>query len=131
MIWCHLNVVFFLFFVFTFATKSITFCLCLLKLHGIASFKDGSHAETHIDIKVIVEDENDNPPVFLGQEPAYIKERCPQGEWGSSLPTFSDFFDEILLTFMAAKSESMYLIDENECLISYKPLCKKPNKDVK
>lgn len=56
-------------------------CLFLLKLHGIAKYRDGSHAEAHIDIKVIVEDENDNPPVFMGQEPAYIKERCPQGEW--------------------------------------------------
>lgn len=64
-----------------FAIESMAFCLCLLKLHGRARFKDGSHAEAHIDIKIIIEDENDNPPVFLGQEPASIKERCPQGEW--------------------------------------------------
>lgn len=112
----------------TFSTESITICPCLLKLHGRARFKDGQHAESHIDIKIIVVDKNDNPPVFGVYEPAYIKERSPVGEWCCSPPAFSQICENTLLIFIAAKSVQLRFL---RMKIILWPLCKETSKDVK
>ncbi|KAM3620644.1 uncharacterized protein V6R79_026394 [Siganus canaliculatus] len=51
----------------------------MYNLLGIATFTDGTHAETKIDIRIKVVDENDNPPVFANMEPGEVKELSPAG----------------------------------------------------
>uniref|UniRef100_A0A4W6EMN8 Cadherin domain-containing protein n=1 Tax=Lates calcarifer TaxID=8187 RepID=A0A4W6EMN8_LATCA len=48
-------------------------------LTGVARFNNGTVAEGKIDLRFDVEDENDNPPVFVPVPPATIKESSPAG----------------------------------------------------
>lgn len=53
--------------------------MLLLQLSGIAKYKDGTHAERKIDIRIKVEDVNDNSPVFGVQQPGGAYELSPAG----------------------------------------------------
>ncbi|XP_037626194.1 desmoglein-2-like [Sebastes umbrosus] len=48
-------------------------------LKGVARFHNGSVAEGSIDLKFDVDDENDNPPVFVPVPPATVSESSPAG----------------------------------------------------
>lgn len=49
-------------------------------MSGVAKYKDGSHAEKKIDIRIKVVDVNDNPPVFGDIKPGSVKELSAAGE---------------------------------------------------
>nr|XP_033477415.1 desmoglein-2-like [Epinephelus lanceolatus] len=48
-------------------------------LTGVATFSNGSTAENRIDLRFDVEDDNDNPPVFVPVPPATVQESSPAG----------------------------------------------------
>ncbi|KAM6962568.1 desmoglein-2.1-like [Aplochiton taeniatus] len=48
-------------------------------LTGVARYRNGTGAEDRIDLKITVEDENDNPPVFGPVPEARVKEMSPTG----------------------------------------------------
>ncbi|XP_042272827.1 desmoglein-2-like [Thunnus maccoyii] len=48
-------------------------------LTGMARFNNGTVAEDKIDLRFDVEDENDNPPVFVSVPPAIVNESSPAG----------------------------------------------------
>uniref|UniRef100_A0A3Q3J0M2 Cadherin domain-containing protein n=1 Tax=Monopterus albus TaxID=43700 RepID=A0A3Q3J0M2_MONAL len=48
-------------------------------LSGVAKFNDGSHAEKKIDIRIKVEDQNDNAPVFGVMKAGEVAELSPAG----------------------------------------------------
>ncbi|KAF7648997.1 hypothetical protein LDENG_00148790 [Lucifuga dentata] len=48
-------------------------------LSGVARFRNGSIAETKVDLRFVVADENDNPPVFIQTLPASVNESSPAG----------------------------------------------------
>ncbi|XP_049444550.1 cadherin-4-like, partial [Epinephelus fuscoguttatus] len=48
-------------------------------LTGVATFSNGSTAENRIDLRFDVEDDNDNPPVFVPVPPATVQESSPPG----------------------------------------------------
>lgn len=56
------------------------------QLTGVARFNNGSVAEGKIDLRFDVEDENDNPPVFVPVPPATVKEASPPGKACRFLP---------------------------------------------
>lgn len=50
------------------------------QLSGVATFSNGSVAEVRINLRFDVEDENDNPPVFVLAPPATVYESSPAGK---------------------------------------------------
>lgn len=50
------------------------------QLTGVARFNNGTVAEGRIDLRFDVEDENDNPPVFVPVPPATVNESSPAGK---------------------------------------------------
>lgn len=61
------------------------------QLTGVARFNNGTVAEGKIDLRFDVEDENDNPPVFVPVPPATIKESSPAGKICCFLPQHSEY----------------------------------------
>nr|XP_046248064.1 desmoglein-2-like [Scatophagus argus] len=53
--------------------------IAMYNLSGIARYKDGTEAEKRIDIRIKVEDINDNSPVFPNIEPGKVHELSPAG----------------------------------------------------
>lgn len=49
------------------------------QLTGVARFRNGTVAEERIDLRIEVEDENDNPPVFMPIPVARVNESSPPG----------------------------------------------------
>uniref|UniRef100_A0A6Q2XA59 Cadherin domain-containing protein n=1 Tax=Esox lucius TaxID=8010 RepID=A0A6Q2XA59_ESOLU len=48
-------------------------------LQGVAKFRDGNYAEDNIDLDIIVEDQNDCPPVFTVSHAGYAHESSAKG----------------------------------------------------
>ena len=51
----------------------------LFQLSGVARYKDGSLAESNVDIRFNVEDDNDNSPVFQDIQTGVVNEGSPVG----------------------------------------------------
>lgn len=66
--------------------KSMGSLLFILQLSGSAMFLNGTYAETDIQLRIKVKDQNDNAPIFPTIRPGVVPELS---EVGKSIPTSS------------------------------------------
>ena len=89
--------------------------LSVQQLTGVARFNDGTVAEDKIDLRFDVEDENDNPPVFVSVPPAIVSESSPAGKtFCLQPPTFKTVKFSPLYIFTYTRHISLLLLQKRQ-----------------
>uniref|UniRef100_A0A3P8U339 Cadherin domain-containing protein n=1 Tax=Amphiprion percula TaxID=161767 RepID=A0A3P8U339_AMPPE len=104
-------------------------------LSGVATFRNGTQAEKKIDLRIKVEDENDNAPVFSVMKPGEVDELSPAGT--SVMKVTATDADEpgnvnsmIVYSIMEQRPpDDMFYMDQSGTIYVKKPLLDREKDD--
>lgn len=78
----HIQILFFkskVFVIMLHGHEIFLYFFVFLQLRGFAKYENGNNAESPIDLKITVVDENDCPPVIKVQQVGYVNESSAKG----------------------------------------------------